>query len=94
MSFTLGCSKLQNFLFYLNLLNSPVDSTSVILTKMLGSEHGRTEAHMPASTSGQQSLDGRSPLSEAASKLLYKRMRVSKQCYLQQSIQINFSIPH
>jgi hypothetical protein len=46
---------------------------------MIGVEHESTEAHKLPSTSGQPSLDVRSPLSEAAAKLLYKRMRVRKE---------------
>ncbi|KAG7671822.1 hypothetical protein Ndes2526B_g07268 [Nannochloris sp. 'desiccata'] len=44
---------------------------------MIGVEQESTEAHKLPSTSGQPSLDVRSPLTEAAAKLLYKRMRIT-----------------
>jgi len=44
---------------------------------MIGIEHESAEAHkLPITRVEQPSLQIRSPLTEAAAKLLYKRMRV------------------
>lgn len=73
------CSKLKAFSAHYFSSNLHKPSFNSILTysmKMIGVEQESTEAHKLPSTSGQPSLDVRSPLTEAAAKLLYKRMRV------------------